>query len=66
MSYLAYPSTARKPVDLIASSTGTNPEGWRRYWAGESERIGTNWRSVIELHLAIVSRLQASSSWCSS
>jgi hypothetical protein len=44
------------------SSTGTNPDGWRRWWATEADRIGTNWRSLIELHFEICTRLRASSS----
>jgi hypothetical protein len=47
----------------LAQVTGLDPEGWREFW-----RIhGTNWRSLFELHAAIVNRLQANSSlWGSS
>jgi hypothetical protein len=49
-----------KSSDILASSTGTNPDGWREFWRTH----GTSWRSLFELHAAIVNRLQAaSSSW---
>jgi len=39
----------------------------RQWWATESVRIGTNWRSLISLHTDIVNRLQRESSlWVSS
>jgi hypothetical protein len=43
------------------TSTGLGPES-REYWLEH----GTNWRALIELHLAIVNRLAAASSWRSS
>ena len=49
-----------KPENITASST-TNR---REFWAAESERIGTNWRSLISLLFEIVERLRASSSSC--
>lgn len=42
----------------VATSTGLGPE-CREYW----DEHGTSWRSLIELHLAIVNRLAAASSW---
>ena len=35
----------------------------RQWWADESVRTRTDWRSLIELHCQIVDRLRASSSW---
>jgi hypothetical protein len=50
-------------ISATVTSTGTDPAGWRRWWVAESERIGTNWQSLITLHFAICNRLQESSSW---
>jgi hypothetical protein len=45
-------------------STGTDPAGWRQWWAVQSRLDGTDWRSLIGLHFEICNRLQAiSSSW---
>jgi hypothetical protein len=53
----------KSSAKIIALSTADA----RAWWATEAERIGTNWRSLISLHLAICDRLQAtSSSWGSS
>ena len=49
-----------KPENITASSTANR----REFWAAESERIGTNWRSLISLLFEIVERLRASSSSC--
>jgi hypothetical protein len=38
----------------------------REFWRAESARIGSNWKSLIQLHFEICNRLQASSSWGSS
>jgi hypothetical protein len=43
--------------------TAPSTADWRDWWADESVRIGTDWKSLIELHCAIVDRLRASSSW---
>jgi hypothetical protein len=53
----------KSSAKIIALSTADA----RAWWATEAERVGTNWRFLISLHLAICNRLQAaSSSWCSS
>jgi hypothetical protein len=63
MQFLAS-SLASDKSDATLSSTGTNPDGWRRWWAIEAERVGTNWRSLLSLHLEICDHLRAaSSSW---
>src|SRR4051794_38005482 len=46
------------PENITASSTANR----REFSASESERIGTNWRSLISLHLEILERLRAPSS----
>jgi hypothetical protein len=54
-------------ISSTTSSTGTNPDGWRRWWAVQSQLDGTDWRGLISLHFDICTRLQAiSSSWASS
>ena len=60
MANLANSCAPLKPEKITVSSTANR----REFWAAESERIGTNWRSLFSLHIAIVERLQASSSWC--
>ena len=35
---------------LTVVSTGTNPEGWRAWWAIESGRCGTDWESLLGQH----------------
>jgi hypothetical protein len=51
-------------ISATASSTGTNPDGWRQWWNIEAKRVGSDWRSLISLHFDICTRLQAiSSSW---
>ncbi len=50
---------------MLAISSTTTPStlDWHAWWADESERVGTDWQSLISLHFAICNRLQASSSW---
>jgi hypothetical protein len=47
---------------ITAVSTGTNPSEWRVWWQVEAGTTGTDWKSLIELHCAILDRLRASSS----
>jgi hypothetical protein len=51
---------------LTPSSTGNDPDGWRQWWAVESARAGSNWRSIFELHCEIIDRLRSSALWASS
>jgi hypothetical protein len=60
MANLANSGGSLKSESITASST----DNWREFWAAESERISTNWRSLISIHLEIVERLRASSSSC--
>jgi hypothetical protein len=56
-------SLASDKSDATRPSTGTDAAGWRRFWADESIRVGTNWRSLLSL-LEICDHLRAaSSSW---
>jgi hypothetical protein len=48
------------------SVTAPSTMNSREWWADESIRAGTDWKSLIELHCAIVDRLRANSSWASS
>jgi hypothetical protein len=49
-------NTIIRPLS-IHNSTGTDPEGWRRWWAAESIRIGTNWIGIAETITAILLRV---------
>jgi hypothetical protein len=64
MSYTVLAAGGKSSAKIIALSTANAREWWR----AESERIGSNWRSLIEPHFQICERLQAasSSSWCRS
>jgi hypothetical protein len=52
----------RKPnapiISATITSTGTDPDGWRRWWADEAIRVGTDWPSIINAHLTIVDQLR--------
>ena len=50
--------TARSSA-LTAPST----VDWHQWWQVEAKTNGSDWKSLIELHCAIVNRLRASSSW---
>jgi hypothetical protein len=41
------------------SSVALSTTDTRTWWAIESERIGTTWHSLIELHFQICDRLRA-------
>jgi hypothetical protein len=56
------PLGTRGKSDPTPSSTGTDPAGWRRWWADESVRVGTDWPSVLGLHLSIADALIAGAS----
>jgi hypothetical protein len=47
--------------NITARSTGTDPAGWRRWWRDEAARVGSDWPSVLKLHLGIVDSLRGSS-----
>jgi hypothetical protein len=53
------PRVGCKSSELTVSSTGTDAAGRREFWAAESERTGTNWRSLFESHCSVVDRLRA-------
>jgi hypothetical protein len=59
MTYISNPAACRKSSNITARST----DNWRQWWATEAERIGSNWRSIFQLHCEIVDRLRATSSW---
>jgi hypothetical protein len=60
MANLANSCGSLNPENITASSTANR----REFWAAESERIGTNWRSLISLLLEIMERLGDSPSSC--
>jgi hypothetical protein len=49
-------AVVRKSSTEITSLSTAN---WRRWWADESERTGTTWRSLFESHCSVVDRLRA-------
>jgi hypothetical protein len=60
MSDLTNSSTLRNNNYSLAPSSGTAFDGgWRRWWHYESHRTGSDWHSVINLHLEISDRLRA-------
>jgi hypothetical protein len=44
-------------VDILINSTGTCPADWRQWWLAN----GSDWPSVLGLHLNIVDSLRRSS-----
>jgi hypothetical protein len=50
----------------IASSGSAFDGGWRRWWAAEAERTGSDWRSLMEVTDQVVGRLRAQHVWVSS
>src|SRR5215471_8254050 len=54
-------STIISPASTFNStirSTGCCASDWRQWWAVESGRVGSDWPSVIGLHLTIVDQLR--------
>jgi hypothetical protein len=47
MSTLSAASLRHKP-NITGRSTGSCPSDWRRFWATESERAGSNWRHLLD------------------
>jgi transposase len=47
MSTLSAASLRHKP-NITGRSTGSCPGDWRRFWATESERAGSNWRHLLD------------------
>jgi hypothetical protein len=58
MSYLANSSTPHKHNSSLTARSTTD---WREWWAIESRRVGSDWPSVLGLHLSIVDSLRVSS-----
>jgi hypothetical protein len=42
-------------LSTTAISTGTNPDGWRQWWAAQS---GFDWRSLLDQHQDALNRLR--------
>jgi hypothetical protein len=58
---MSYPivAAARKSSQSTIASTGACPADWRRWWQHESERVGTDWQSLLAASGAALSRLSA-------
>jgi hypothetical protein len=37
-------------LSVTAVSTGSSPEGWRRWWAAEAKRCGTDLQTLLRQH----------------
>jgi hypothetical protein len=53
MSY-STSAAGRNSSEIIVSSTGINSAGWRIWWAGESERCGTDWQTLLNASEAVL------------
>jgi hypothetical protein len=58
MFYSTSPTASKSSFEILITSTGTRPSDWRRWWAAESERTGTDWKSLLAADAAL-SRLRA-------
>jgi hypothetical protein len=45
-------------ISATVISTGTDPAGWRQWWAAQSQRDGADWRSLLDQHQDILNRLR--------
>jgi hypothetical protein len=43
-------SVCGRNPDITVDSTGTGPDGWRRWLRGESVRVGSDWPSLLAQH----------------
>jgi hypothetical protein len=58
MTNIAAVSSARK-FELTPNSSGTAADGgWRRWWAIEARRCGSDWRTLIDCAEAALFRLR--------
>ena len=51
-------SSASYNSNVTAPSTGADHAGWRGWWQAQANRQGSDWSSVIGLHLTIVDQLR--------
>jgi hypothetical protein len=59
MFYSKSATASKSSFEILITSTGTRPSDWRRWWAAESERTGTDWKSLLAAADAALSRLRA-------
>jgi hypothetical protein len=62
MSYDTSTALRKSSSEIVACSTGCCVADWRRYWAIESVRCGSDWQSLISTHLDIADLLRRVSS----
>jgi hypothetical protein len=53
-------SSSSRPITL--TSTGCCPADWRQWWLAKAKAAGTDWPSVLGLHLSIADALIAGAS----
>jgi hypothetical protein len=46
------------PTSATMTSTGTDPAGWRCWWAVQSRLDGSDWRSLLDQHQDVLNRLR--------
>jgi hypothetical protein len=45
-------------ISATVTSTGTNPEGWRLWWAAQGRIDGADWHGLLDQHHGALNRLQ--------
>jgi hypothetical protein len=61
MFYNNTSTAASKPSVEIITSTGTCPAEWRQWWLAKAKAAGSDWPSVLALHLSVSDSLRRSS-----
>jgi hypothetical protein len=51
MSYSISTAAIKSSIDITPSSTGRSPADWRRWWAAESIKSGTDWVTLASQHI---------------
>jgi hypothetical protein len=57
-SYSIQTELCKQSSEITNLSTGTDPAGWRAWWAAESKLAGTDWHTLIDSADAALSRLR--------
>jgi hypothetical protein len=45
-------------ISTTMTSTGTDPDGWRQWWAVQSQTDGCDWRGGLDQHQDVLNRLR--------
>jgi hypothetical protein len=57
MFYNTSTAASKSSVEILTTSTGLNPAGWREFWRAESARVGTDWHSLLHQHHRVFQQL---------